>query len=42
MEKEMILGIVAGSGWGVFIGFLMGVAWLRGVVNEFIQDDDDE
>lgn len=38
--SDYVLGILAGSGWGVFVGFLLGVSWLKSLINE--SDDKDK
>lgn len=34
MTQDLIVGAVAGAGWGVFVGFFFGVAWLRALIRE--------
>lgn len=42
MTHEMILGVVAGAGWGTFVGFLLGAAWLRSFILEVPDDTSGE
>ena len=34
MTTDMVIGLVAGGGWGALGGFLFGVAWLRQWIRE--------
>jgi hypothetical protein len=34
MSMEWVAGLVAGMGWGLVIGFALGVRWLRQFIAE--------
>lgn len=39
LSADLVAGAVAGAGWGVFLGFLLGVQWLRSLINESGEDE---
>lgn len=41
MNEDIVLGVVAGGGWGVFLGFFIGVTWVRSFIKELADDDEE-
>lgn len=39
MSYDTLVGVFAGLGWGTFLGFLIGAAWLRSFILEIHGDD---
>lgn len=35
-------GMIAGAGWGLFVGFLLGVTWAVRALRELAHDEPDE
>lgn len=38
MSEDLVVGIVTGGGWGVFVGFLLGATWLKALAKELVDD----
>lgn len=39
MSDEMLTGIVAGAGWGLFLGFIIGASWFARFLSEWGDDE---
>lgn len=39
MSEDTIGGAIAGLGWGIFIGFLIGLSWAVAKLKEIVSED---